>query len=55
MKTHIQNLIKVLQNEMELNYHESQIIHAFGVLRINSFGVDNSLGGHGRGLFPLLG
>ena len=55
MKNHIQSLVKVIQDEMELKYHEDQILHAFGVLRINSFGVDTPEGGHGRGLFPLLG
>ena len=55
MKNHIQSLVKVIQDEMELKYHKDQILHAFGVLRINSFGVDTPEGGHGRGLFPLLG
>ena len=33
---------------------ENDVIHAFGVLRINSFGIDTKMGGRGRGLFPLL-
>ena len=55
MKNHIDNLVSVLQNDMELKCQESDILHAFGVLRINSFEIDTLSGGHGRGLFPLLG
>ena len=37
-----------------LLYVEHDVLHAFGVLRINAFGIDTQMGGHGRGLFPLL-
>ena len=39
---------------MQNRFSNEDILHAFGVLRINSFGIDTPSGGRGRGLFPLL-
>ena len=51
-----QNLEKCGKKRTNYNllYVEHDVLHAFGVLRINSFGIDTKMGGHGRGLFPLL-
>jgi len=56
MTNHINSMSKVLLEDMELRsrFNENDVIHAFGVLRINSFGIDTKMGGRGRGLFPLL-
>ena len=54
MSKHIASISKVLLEEMGLSSTFEEILHAFGVLRINSFGVDTPQGGNGRGLFPLL-
>ena len=37
-----------------LSVLDYDVLHAFGVLRVNQFGVDTKMGGRGRGLFPLL-
>lgn len=56
MSNHIRSMSKVLLEEMSLQgrYDFKDVLHAFGVLRINSFGIDTPMGGRGRGLFPLL-
>lgn len=56
MSNHIGSMSKVLLEEMGLQsrYAFKDVLHAFGVLRINSFGIDTPMGGRGRGLFPLL-
>ena len=56
MATHIASVQKIILEELQLHnrFSADDVIHAFGVLRINSFGIETPEGGQGRGLFPLL-
>ena len=56
MANHITSVQKIILEELELQHRFSadDVLHAFGVLRINSFGIETPAGGQGRGLFPLL-
>ena len=56
MANHITSVQKIILEELELEnrFSADDVLHAFGVLRINSFGIETAAGGEGRGLFPLL-
>ena len=56
MASHITSVQKIILEELELEnrFSADDVLHAFGVLRINSFGIETAAGGEGRGLFPLL-
>ena len=56
MSNHIESMAKLMLENMQLasRFTKGDVMHAFGVLRINVFGVNTQSGGSGRGLFPLL-
>ena len=50
MSSHIHSVQKIIGDELGLANRVSneEILHAFGVLRINSFGIDTPSGGQGK-------
>lgn len=55
MRRHLEDILSIFQdlNILGTRFSEREVRHAYGVLRVNSFGVDTLSGGSGRALYPL--